>query len=104
MPMSSEELDAVVFTAPERLLADSRAEFRKAALEALERAVANGATAFAIDLSETTEVDASGLGILVLVQKRAKERGVAVKLLHVPTQVRYLLTLTKLDHLFEHDA
>ena len=102
MPMSSEELDAVVFTAPVRLLADSRAEFRKAALEALERAVASGAAGFAIDLSDTAEVDASGLGILVLVQKRAKERGMSLKLLRVPAQVRYLLTLTKLDHLFEY--
>jgi hypothetical protein len=37
----------------------------------------------------------------VLVQKRARELGLKLSLLKVPQQVRYLLLLTKLDHLFE---
>jgi anti-anti-sigma regulatory factor len=93
--------ETMVLTAPERVVSDTRAEFRKIALDFVERASAEDGKAVAIDLSGTAEVDASGLGILVLVQKRAKELGVHLTLRKVPTQVRYLLLLTKLDHLFE---
>jgi anti-anti-sigma regulatory factor len=93
--------DAMVLTAPERVVSDTRAEFRKIALDFVERASTEESKAAAIDLSGTAEVDASGLGILVLVQKRARELGVHLTLRKVPTQVRYLLLLTKLDHLFE---
>jgi anti-anti-sigma regulatory factor len=90
-----------ILTAPERIISDTRAEFRRTALEFIEKVHAERGTAAAIDLSLTTEVDASGLGILVLMQKRAKELGVTLVLSRTPVQVRYLLTLTKLDHLFE---
>jgi anti-anti-sigma regulatory factor len=93
--------ESMVLTAPERVVSETRAEFRRIALEFVERASAEESKAAAIDLSGTAEVDASGLGILVLVQKRAKELGVHLTLRKVPTQVRYLLLLTKLDHLFE---
>jgi anti-anti-sigma factor len=90
-----------VLTAPERIVSETRAEFRRTALEFIEKIRAEQGASAAIDLSRTTEIDASGLGILVLVQKRAKELGVALVLSKVPTQVRYLLSLTKLDHLFD---
>ena len=93
--------ESMVLTAPERVVSDTRAEFRKIALDFVERASAEEGKVAAIDLSGTSEVDASGLGILVLVHKRAKELGVHLTLRKVPTQVRYLLLLTKLDHLFE---
>lgn len=97
----SAAFDSMVLTAPERVVSETRAEFRKTALEFVEKVAAEGGKSAAIDLSQTAEVDASGLGILVLVQKRAKEVGVRLVLRKVPTQVRYLLLLTKLDHLFE---
>ena len=90
-----------VLTAPERIISETRAEFRRTALEFIEKVHAEHGASAAIDLSRTVEVDASGLGILVLVQKRARELGVTLVLSKTPTQVRYLLTLTKLDHLFE---
>ena len=93
--------DSMVLSAPERVVSETRAEFRKIALEFVERAATEESKAASIDLGGTAEVDASGLGILVLVQKRAKELGVHLTLRKVPTQVRYLLLLTKLDHLFE---
>jgi anti-anti-sigma regulatory factor len=64
--------ETMVLTAPERVVSDTRAEFRKIALDFVERASSEESKAAAIDLSGTSEVDASGLGILVLVQKRAK--------------------------------
>lgn len=86
--------------APSRLVADNRGDFRKVALSYLERAATSGEPAARLDLAETEEVDASGLGILVLLQKRARELQIQLELVRVPRDVRQLLTLTKLEHLF----
>lgn len=87
-------------TAPERLISSTREEFRRLALAHLERLRGDGG-AFVIDLGVTVELDASGLGILVLLQKRAKERGLSTHLRHTPERVRNLLKLTMLEFLFE---
>ena len=90
-----------VLLAPERIVSETRGDFRKTALAHVEQVAASGSKAAVVDLGSTLEVDASGLGILVLLQKRAKELGITLRLAQVPSQVRYLLVLTKLDHLFE---
>ena len=87
--------------APNKLTAESRLDFRRAVLEALEAAIRAGAKSVEIDLGATTEVDASGLGVLILLQKRARERGLAVRLLKVPSKVDELLDSTRLGALFE---
>jgi anti-anti-sigma factor len=87
--------------APSRLTAEQRLDFRRAVLEALELSSRNGARSVDIDLGATIEVDASGLGVLILLQKRARERGLAVRLLNVPNQVDQLLDATRLGSLFE---
>ena len=92
------------FPVPERLVADTRAQFRKDALAYLERAAAQSVEDVALDMSHTTEMDASGLGILVVVQKKARELGVRMRIAGAPQQVRYLLLLTKLEHLFEFEG
>jgi len=89
-----------VFVAPERIVAATRSEFRAAALAHLEQLGAD-AGALIIDLRNTVEIDASGLGVLVLVQKRAKDRGLSTHLRQTPERVRNLLKLTMLDFLFE---
>jgi len=89
---------------PDRLVADTRAQFRKDALSYLDRAAAQSVMEFALDMSRTTEMDASGLGILVVVQKKAKELGIRMRITGAPQQVRYLLLLTKLEHLFEFEG
>ena len=86
--------------APERLVAATRGEFRAAVLKYLETKGPE-AVAITIDLRNTVELDASGLGILVLIQKRAKERGLSTRLRQTPERVRNLLKLTMLDFLFE---
>ena len=92
--------DGVVLVAPERLIASTRGDFRNAALAHLEQLPA-GETVMVIDMARTVEIDAAGLGILVLVQKRAKERGRSTILRRTPERVRNLLKLTMLDFLFE---
>lgn len=95
-------LDRTAIQAPTRLVADTRWEFRAAALDRLSHEnVRDGRRALTIDLGVTQDIDASGLGILVLVQKRARERGLATCLLNTQQPVRALLTMTKLDGLFE---
>lgn len=90
-----------VLIAPPHLDAGSRLDFRRAALEHLERVVQRSGTRVVVDLQHTTAIDASGLGVLVLVQKRARERMIAVKLLHSPPSVKQMISLTKLEYLFE---
>ena len=90
--------------APERLVADTRAQFRKDALTYLDRASAQSVKEFSLEMSGTTEMDASGLGIMVVVQKKAKELGIRMVIANAPQQVRYLLLLTKLEHLFEFEG
>lgn len=87
--------------APERIVAETRAAFRKEALSYMDGVLKAGMKEFSLDMSHTTEVDASGLGILVVIQKRAKELGLTMRVARAPQQVRYLLLLTKLEHLFE---
>ncbi len=86
--------------APARLTADNRLEFRRIVLEALEVSSRNGERLVRVDLTVTAEIDAGGLGVLVLLQKRARERGIGTQLLHVPRPIRDMLQLTRLDGLF----
>ena len=87
--------------APSSLVAATRADFRRAALAHLEAARLVRSPRIDVDLSQTTEIDASGLGVLVLLQNRAREAMLATRLLHAPPAVRHLLALTRLDYLFE---
>ena len=89
-----------VLYAPEQIIAATRSEFRGVAIEFLE-SLSSEAQTLVIDMSRTVELDASGLGILVLIQKRAKERGLSTHLRQTPERVRNLLKLTMLDFLFE---
>lgn len=87
--------------APTRLTAEYRLEFRRGVLEALEQAVRNGGGVVEIDLRATIEIDASGLGVLILLQKRARERSIVVRLHSVPNIVEQLLDATRLGPLFD---
>ena len=99
MPTNETHSDAI--PAPVRLVAETRLDFRQVILEALDRLAVDGASVLEIDLRNTSELDASGLGILVLAQKRASQLGMRTRLVRVPTDVRRVLELTRLDHLFE---
>ena len=87
--------------APRRLVTETRAQLRDAALRRLDELVSHGEKTFTIDLSDVGDVDIGGVGILVLLQKRANERGLATRLINTPVQVERLLALTQLDYLFE---
>jgi anti-anti-sigma regulatory factor len=92
--------DGSVLMAPDRLISSTTGSFRNLALDYLER-LGTDASALVIDLSQTVDIDASGLGMLVFIQKRAKERGLSTNLRQAPERVRNLLKLTMLEFLFE---
>ena len=87
--------------APINLTSETRLDFRRDALDALEQAERLELSAVELDLAATTEMDASGLGVLILLQKRAREKGMAVRLHRVPSAVDQLLDATRLGSLFE---
>ena len=92
-----------VLAAPEELGLDSRTAFRRAATELLEQ-LAEGQGRLVIDLSATRQVDSAGLGALMLIQRKAAERRLAVCLRGANEELRFLLVLTKLDDLFELES
>ena len=91
--------DEKIVMAPARLVAETRAEFRNAAVSMIESARRDARTII-LDLAATHEVDATGLGTLVAIQNRAKGYGLSVKLVNVTEEVVALLALTELLHLF----
>ena len=87
--------------APAQLIAPNRAAFRLMGLEAVERAAEARASAVRIDMSGVQALDSSGLGVLVLLYKRASERGLRVRLRGASAHVVELLELTRLRALFD---
>ena len=85
--------------APDVLGLDTRAAFRTQAVALLESLPEGGR--LAIDLRATHHVDSAGLGVLMLIQRRAAERGQIVALQHPQDELRFQLNITKLDELFE---
>lgn len=94
-------MDAIVVKAPTSLGIETRAIFRRQALAALESLRdLEGVRQLVIDLSATRAVDSAGLGVLVLVQRRAAEVRASVVLAGASEEVRYLLVMTRLDDRF----
>ncbi|MCU0620864.1 MAG: STAS domain-containing protein [Gemmatimonadales bacterium] len=96
--MQATHLPAREITAPEHLGLESRAAFRQAAIALLD-SLPDGSR-LAIDLAATRHVDSAGLGVLMLVQRKAAERRQSVALLHANDELRFLLNITKLSELF----
>lgn len=92
-----------VLQAPPQLGLATREAFRVEANAMLD-GMAVGEGVLLVDLSGTKEVDSSGLGALVLVQRHATERRLQVVLRGVGQELEYLLVLTKLDDLFGFES
>jgi anti-anti-sigma factor len=87
--------------APASLGIETRAFFRRQAQEALEHLCrAGGDNELVIDLSGTRSVDSAGLGVLVLIQRRAAEARKTVRLRGASEELRFLLVMTRLDDRF----
>ena len=88
-----------VLRAPESLGLSTRESFRVSANALLDE-MAEGAGQLVVDLGGTREVDSSGLGALVMVQRHAADRRQEIVLRGVGAELEFLLVLTKLDDLF----
>lgn len=94
-------MNEYVVQAPTSLGIESRALFRRKALEALDKAIAAGSgVPLVIDCSGTRAVDSAGLGVLVLIQRRAAEVRLPVRLRGPSEELRFLLVMTRLDDRF----
>ena len=101
--MSATHTSVRRIAAPQTLGLETRSEFRTQAIALLEE-LPEGVGSLVVDLAATRAVDSAGLGALMLVQRRAAERRQAVVLEQASDELRFLLTLTKLDDLFEFPA
>lgn len=89
-----------VVIAPVDLSLDSRTEFRRSATSEID-AMDVGSGRLVVEMHETRSMDSAGLGALMLVQRRAARRRLSVTLKGVNEDLLFLLTLTKLDALFD---
>ena len=97
--MSVTQESARSIAAPTELGLETRVSFRDAAMRELE-GISDGGT-LNVDLAGTTRVDSAGLSTLMLIQRRAAERGQRIVLLRSSAEFRFLLALTELTDLFE---
>ena len=84
---------------PDILGLATRHAFRAAAFALLDE-MPEGTGRLVVDLSGTRRVDSAGLGALMLVQRRAGDRGNTVVLRGASDEIRFLLTLTRLSDMF----
>jgi len=90
--------------APRTLDRQTRSEFRRLAIAAVEsRAPHSSGGRLIVDLAGTTSVDSAGLGALVMLQQRASERRLTVCLRGASEELRLMLVLTRLDDRFEFE-
>jgi len=101
--MATTHLSDGTWTAPVTLGLDTRTDFRHEAMALLDQ-LPEGSGRLRIDLTGTRSVDSAGLGALMLVQRYAAERRQGVVLVGPSDELRYLLTLTKLDDLFQIES
>ena len=100
--MQSTQAVTLEVRAPERLGLETRSSFRQEAMALLDQLPDGGR--LMVNLGATRAVDSAGLGVLMLVQRRAAERSQSVVLFRPNDELRFLLVLTKLDDLFEVQA
>ena len=89
-----------VVVAPAELGLESRGQFRQSAFGAIDQ-IHNGAGRLVVDFSTTRAIDSSGLNALILVQRRAAQRHIPVRLTGLSEDLEFLFVLTKLDALFD---
>ncbi len=79
-----------------QLIVGNRQELKQQVLEQLE----GGDHKFVIDFANTGSIDSSGLGVLVSLSKKIREKGGELRLSSLNEDLRTLFELTKLDTLF----
>lgn len=86
-------------TAPDALGVETRLSFNEAAGRELDLLPPGGT--LVVNLAATAQVDSAGLSSLMLVQRRAAEKGQRILLRAPSEELRFLLSLTLMSDLFE---
>jgi len=71
------------------------------AKEALLELLAGNPTRILLDLGELTYISSSGLGLLVAMFRRCRQRGISLPLCGLRSDIRELFKVTRLDQVFE---
>ena len=100
--MDGIDLNTRLVSAPVALGLETRNVCREHAVGALAGLADEGI--LAIDFVGTGKIDSAGLGVLMLIQRKAAERRQRVVLRNLRDEFKYLLVLTKLDDLFEIES
>ena len=98
--MESNDLVERTISAPAQLDLVNREDFQRAAFSLVEE-MPEGPGFVTIDLGETHCLDASALGALALIQARAANRQLGVRLKNASEDVRFSLVLARLENRFE---
>ncbi|MGD2216273.1 MAG: STAS domain-containing protein [Gemmatimonadales bacterium] len=88
--------DITIVEVTGQLIVGNRQELKDNVLGLLDE----GSRKFLIDFSDTAYIDSSGLGVLVSLSKKIRERGGEMRLSNLNEDLRTLFELTKLDTLF----
>src|SRR3712207_6316891 len=91
----AKERETVVVSLDRQLVISNQEELRQTILGELQR----GTRQFELDFGRTGYVDSSGLGALVALSRRVKERGGELCIANLNNDLQTLLHLTKLDTL-----
>jgi anti-sigma B factor antagonist len=91
--------DWIVVHVPSQLIAENRQELKQLVLDEIEA----GSRRVEIDVANTGYIDSAGLGVLVSLSKTLRERGGALRMSHLNSDLRTLFKLTRLDQLFGID-
>lgn len=89
--------DVTVVDVDGELTVGNRGELKRAVLERLQ----DGDRAFLFDFDGTNYIDSSGLGVLVSLSKKIREKNGRLRLAGLNEDLRTLFELTKLDTLFQ---
>ncbi len=88
--------DITIVEVTGQLIVGNRQELKDNVLSLLD----GGSRKFLIDFSDTAYIDSSGLGVLVSLSKKIREKGGEMRLSNLNEDLRTLFELTKLDTLF----
>jgi ABC-type transporter Mla MlaB component len=99
---SGQSVAEQVVAAPAILCRPASDGFRRAALALLD-GMPPGQGRLVLDLSSTLDADSVGMATLIAIRRRARERGLNVRLRGVAPTFQALLRMAKLDSQFESE-
>jgi anti-sigma B factor antagonist len=92
----TQEKDVTIVEVTGQLIVGNRQELKDNVLKLLD----GGSRKYLIDFRDTAYIDSSGLGVLVSLSKKIREKGGEMRLSNLNEDLRTLFELTKLDPLF----